>query len=127
MLYQTIENVFEHFGRGKIARLTSSSLWDLLARLVSATLKQELQTSGISSNTANKTMLVFANFFTAKAHYTQTGQLDLYLDTTTDNLLELEHRTQALQKWAVELRKLATANKALQSIFTQMSELNVND
>jgi len=98
MLYQTIENVFEHFGRGKIARLTSSSLWDLLARLVSATLKQELQTSGISSNTANKTMLVFANFFTAKAHYTQTGQLDLYLDTTTDNLLELEHRTQALQK-----------------------------
>jgi len=41
-------------------------------------------------------MLVFANFFTAKTQYTQTGQLDLYFDTTTDNLLELEHRTQAL-------------------------------
>jgi len=37
MLYQKIENVFEYFGRGKIARLPSSSLWDLLARLVSVT------------------------------------------------------------------------------------------
>jgi len=43
---------------------------------------------------------------------------------TTDNLLELEHRTQALQNWAVELRKLAAANKALHSVFTQTSELN---
>jgi len=97
MLYLTTENVFEIFGRGKIARLTLSSLWDLLARLVSVILKQELQTSGISSNTVNKTMLVSANFFTAKAHYTQSGQLDLYFDTTTDTLLKLEHRTQALQ------------------------------
>jgi len=72
-------------------------------------------------------MLVFGNFFTAKAHYTQTGQWDLYFDTTADNLLELKYRTQALQIWAVELRKLATANKALHSIFTQMSELNFND
>jgi len=31
---------------------------------------------------------------------------------TTDNLIELEHRKQALQNWAVELRKLATANKS---------------
>ena len=60
--------------------------------------KQELLTSGISSNTVNETTLVFANFFTAKAHYRQTGQLDLYLDTTTGNLLELEYRTQALEK-----------------------------
>jgi len=72
-------------------------------------------------------MLFFANFFAVKAHYTQTGQLDLYFDTTTDNLLELEHHTQAVQHWAVELRKLATANKVLQSVFTQMSELNLND
>jgi len=72
-------------------------------------------------------MLVFANFFTANAHYRQTGPLDLYCDTTTDNLLELEHRTQALQNSAVELRKLATANKALHLVFTQMSELNHND
>jgi len=72
-------------------------------------------------------MLVFAYLFTVKAHYTQTGQLDVYFGTTTDNLLELEHRTQALQNWAVALRKLATANKALHSIFTQMSELNLND
>jgi len=127
MLYLTTENVFEIFGRGKIARLTLSSLWDLLARLVSVILKQELQTSGISSNTVNKTMLVSANFFTAKAHYTQSGQLDLYFDTTTDTLLKLEHRTQALQNWAVELRKLATANLAFYSIFTQMSELNLTD
>ena len=56
----------------------------------------------------------------------QTGQLDLYFDTTTDNLLELEQRTQASQIWAVELRKLATANKALHSVFTQMSEVNLN-
>jgi len=46
---------------------------------------------------------------------------------TTDNLLELEHRTQASQNWAVELRKLATENKALHSVFTQTSELNLND
>jgi len=113
MLYLKTENIFENFGRGKIARLRLSSLCELLARLVSVTLKQELQTSGISSNTVNKIMLVFANFFTAKAHYAQSGQLDLYFDTTTGNLLKLEHRTQALQNWAVELRKLATANKAL--------------
>jgi len=56
-----------------------------------------------------------------------TGQLDLYFDTTTDNVLELEHRTQALQSWAVGLKKFATANKASHSAFTQMSELNLND
>jgi len=61
-------------------------------------------------------MLVVANFFTVNVHHTQTGQVDLYFDTTTDYLLELEHRTQALQNWAVELRKLATANKALHSV-----------
>jgi len=96
MLYLKIENFFENFGRGKVDRLPSSSLWDLLARPVSDTWKQELllQTSGISSNTVNKTMLVVANFFTVKAYYTQTGQLDRYFDTTTDNLLEFEHRTQ---------------------------------
>jgi len=42
-------------------------------------------------------MLVFANFFTVNAHHAQRGQLVLYFDMTTDNLLELEHRTQALQ------------------------------
>jgi len=42
-------------------------------------------------------MLVVANFFTVNVHHTQTGQVDLYFDTTTDYLLELEHRTQALQ------------------------------
>jgi len=72
-------------------------LWDLLVRFVSVTLKQELLTSGISSNTVNKTMLVFANFSTPKAHHTYTGELDLYFDTTTDNLLQLKHRTQAFQ------------------------------
>jgi len=51
----------------------------------------------------------------------------MYFDVTTDNLPELEHRTQALQNWAVELRKLVTANKALHSVFTQTSELNLND
>jgi len=42
-------------------------------------------------------MLVFANFSTPKAHHTYTGELDLYFDTTTDNLLQLKHRTQAFQ------------------------------
>jgi len=42
-------------------------------------------------------MLIIANFFTVKAHYKQTGQLDLYFDTNTNDLLELEHCTQALQ------------------------------
>ena len=40
MLYLTLENVFENFGRGKIARLPSPWLRDLLARLVSVTLKE---------------------------------------------------------------------------------------
>jgi len=47
-------------------------------------------------------MLVFANFFTVKAHHTQTGQSDLYFESTTNNFLELEHCTQALQNLAVE-------------------------
>jgi len=46
---------------------------------------------------------------------------------TTVKLPELEHRTQALQNWAVELRKLAKVNKALHSVFTQTSELHLND
>jgi len=45
--------------------------------------------SGISSNAVDKTMLVFANFFTVNVHHTYTGQLDLYFDTTRDYLLEL--------------------------------------
>ena len=46
---------------------------------------------------------------------------------TTDNLPDLEHRTQVLQNWAVELRNLATAKKALHSVFTKTSEINLND
>jgi len=65
MLFLTIENVFENFGRRKIARLR-----DLLARLVSVTLKQKLQTSELSSIPVNKTMLVFANVFTVNVHHT---------------------------------------------------------
>ena len=49
-------------------------------------------------------MLVFTNFFTVNAHHAQTGQVD----TTTDNLLELEHHT-AFKNWADDLWKLATA------------------
>jgi len=47
--------------------------------------------SGISSKTINKRLLVFANFFKVNGHHTQTGQVDLYVDRTTNNLLELEY------------------------------------
>jgi len=57
----------------------------------------------------------------------QSGQFVLYFDMTADNLPELEHRTQALQNWVVELRKLATANKALHSVFAHTSELILYD
>jgi len=70
MLYLTIENVLENFGEEAVARLPSPWLRDLLERLVSVTLKQGLQTSGISSNAVNKTMLVFANFFAVNALHT---------------------------------------------------------
>jgi len=40
---------------------------------LSASLRNKLQTSGISSKAINKTLLVFADFFTVNAHYTQTG------------------------------------------------------
>jgi len=69
-LHLTIKNVFENFGRGKIAQLPSLSLQDLLAKPVIVTLKEELQMSGILSNTVNKTMLVFANLFTVNTHHT---------------------------------------------------------
>jgi len=42
------------------------------------------------------------------AHHAQTGQVDLYDDTTTDNLLKLEQHT-GFRSWADELWKLATA------------------
>jgi len=70
MLYLTIENVFENFGKGKCPVDPPTWLRDRLSRLISVTLKQELQTSGISSNTVDKTMLVFANFFTVNVHHT---------------------------------------------------------
>jgi len=40
------------------------------------------------------------------------GQVDLYADTTTDNLLELEHHV-GFTTSACELWKLATANTVL--------------
>jgi len=55
---------------GGNARLPSPWLRGLLSRLVSVTLKQELQTAGISSNTVNKTTLVFASIFTVNANHT---------------------------------------------------------
>jgi len=70
MLYLTIENVFENFGKGKCPVDPTTWLRDLLSRLVSVILKQELQTSGISSNTVDKTMLVFAKFFSVIVHHT---------------------------------------------------------
>jgi len=51
---------------------------------------------GILSKAINKTLLVFVTFFTVNAHHATNrimGQVDLYVDTTTDNLLELEHQT----------------------------------
>ena len=42
------------------------------------------------------------------AHHAKIGQVDLYDDITTDNLLELEHYT-GFKNWADELWKLATA------------------
>jgi len=56
---------FWKFREGENARLPYPWLRDLLSILFSVTSKQELQTSGISSNTVNETRLVFANFFTA--------------------------------------------------------------
>jgi len=48
-----------------------------LARLISVTHKQELQTSGISSKAINhpfsKTLLVFADFFTGNTHHTPSS------------------------------------------------------
>ena len=62
MLHLTIENVLKISGRGKCP-VVLPWLRDLLSKLLSVILKQELQTHGISSNTVNKTMLIFANFF----------------------------------------------------------------
>jgi len=62
MVHLTIENVLKISGRGK-CQVVLPWLRDLLSKLLSVILKQELQTHGISSNTVNKTMLIFANFF----------------------------------------------------------------
>jgi len=78
-----------------IETFLATVLRHLPARLVSVTEKQERQTSGVTSKTVKKRLLVFAfaNFSTVNAHYTQIGKVDLYVDTTMDNLLDLEHHT----------------------------------
>jgi len=48
------------------------------------------------------------------------------MTTDTDNLLELEHHA-SFSNWADELWTLTTANIGLNSVFTQLSELNLND
>jgi len=46
--------------------------------------------SAITSKAINKTLLVFDIFFAVNTDHIQTGQVDLYGDTTTDNFLKLE-------------------------------------
>ena len=64
--------------------------------------------SAIMSKAINKTLLVFDIFFAVNTDHIQTGQVDLYGDTTTDNFLKLERHV-GLKDWADELWKLATA------------------
>jgi len=44
-----------------------------------------------------------------------------------ENEISLRDSFRFLQNWPDELWKLGTANIALHSVFTQMSELNIND
>ena len=53
------------------------------------------------------------------------GQVDLYVDATMDNLPELEHH-QGFTNSPRKLWKLATTNTALHSLFTHISEPNLN-
>jgi len=88
-----------NMNKEEIPRFLYPWLRYLLARFVSVTWKQELHAFGIASKPINKTLLVF------NARHTQTGQVNLYVDTTTDNLLELKHHTgfTNLSRWIMKL------------------------
>jgi len=77
---------------------------------------------GISSAAINKTLLVFADFSMVNVHHTQTGQIDLYDDTTTDNLPELEHHAgfTHLSRWISKTRhsKYSFALSSLPPIYS---------
>jgi len=77
MLYLTTEDVFENFGRGNCL-VALPVIVGLQPRLVSVTSKQELQMSGISPKAINKTLLVFANFFTVNAHHIHGWRKDFF-------------------------------------------------
>jgi len=73
---------------------TSLKTSEVATLFVSATQKQELQTSRISSKAMNhpfnKTLLVFADFFTVNAHHTSIGQVDRYVGTTIGQLAKVK-------------------------------------
>jgi len=78
------------------------------------------------SKAINKTLLAFGSFsqWTLIMHKPHNW-VDLYADTTTDNLLELEHHA-AFAKLTRWIMKTRYSKYSFALIFTQMSELNLN-